>query len=149
MQSDSPAKILETKYPPSLMLESLTTKLLDGGFAYSEARVVSLKEVNIFRPPKVCLAVDTALDSELLKLPATLFISPILILPIYQFALFLRHCHPRSHGIYILRVFPYFRQASNYISILYPIGDTTFKKASNCRLVLQTSIVFSHSHSFI
>ena len=79
MQSDSPAKILETKYQPSLMLESLTTKLLDGEFAYSEARVVSLKEVNILRPLKVSLAVDTALDSELLKLPATLFISVIFI----------------------------------------------------------------------
>jgi hypothetical protein len=79
MQSDSPAKILETKYQPSLMLESLTTKLLDGEFTYFEARVVSLKEVNILRPLKVSLAVDTALDSELLKLPATLFISVIFI----------------------------------------------------------------------
>ena len=79
MQSDSPAKILETKYPPSLMLESLNTKLLDGEFAYSEARVVSLKEANILRPPKATLGVDTALDSELLKLPATLFISLIFI----------------------------------------------------------------------
>jgi hypothetical protein len=70
---------METKYSPSLMLESLNTKLLDGEFAYSEARVVYLKEVNILRPPKVSLAVDTALDSELLKLPATLFISLILI----------------------------------------------------------------------
>ena len=79
MQSDSPAQILETKYPPSLMLESLNTKLLDGEFAYSQARVVSLKEVNILRPPKVSLGVDTVLDSELLKLPAILFISLILI----------------------------------------------------------------------
>ncbi len=79
MHSDSPAKIMETKYSPSLMLESLNTKLLDEEFAYSEARVVYLKEVNILRPPKVSLAVDTALDSELLKLPATLFISLILI----------------------------------------------------------------------
>ncbi|MEG4243034.1 hypothetical protein QUA51_10035 [Microcoleus sp. Pol10_D6] len=74
MQSDLPSPNLETKYPPSLMLESLTTKLLDGEFAYSEARVVSLKEVNILRPLKVSLAVDTALESELLKLLATLFI---------------------------------------------------------------------------
>ncbi len=79
MQSDSQTKFLETKYSPSLMLEPLNTKLLDGEFAYSEARVVSLKEVNILRPPKVSLGVDTALDSELLKLPATLFISLILI----------------------------------------------------------------------
>jgi len=61
------------------MLESLNRKLLDGEFAYSEARVVSLKKVNILRPPKVSLAVDTALDSELLKLPATLFIALFLI----------------------------------------------------------------------
>ena len=61
------------------MLEPLNTKLLDGEFAYSEARGVSLKEVNILRPPKVSLGVDTAWDSELLKLPATLFISLILI----------------------------------------------------------------------
>ena len=66
MQSDSPAKVRETKYPPSLMLESLNTKLLDGEFAYSEARVVFLKEANILRPPKESLGVDTALDSELL-----------------------------------------------------------------------------------
>jgi hypothetical protein len=79
MQSDSPAKILETKYLPSLMLESLNTKLLDGKFAYSEARAVSLKEANILRPPKASLGVDTALDSELLKLLATLFISLIFI----------------------------------------------------------------------
>ena len=79
MQSDSPAKILETKYPPSLMLESLNTKLLDGKFSYSENRVVSLKEANTLRPPKVSLAVDTTLDSELLKLLATLFISLIFI----------------------------------------------------------------------
>ena len=79
MQSDSPAKILETKYPLSWMLESLDTKLLDGEFAYSKARVVSLKETNILRPPKATLGVDTALDLELLKLPATLFISLILI----------------------------------------------------------------------
>ncbi|MEG4304839.1 hypothetical protein [Microcoleus sp. D3_18a_C4] len=70
---------MATKYPPSLMLEPLNTKLLDGEFAYSEAQVVSLKEVNIVRPPKVSLAVDTALESELLKLPATLFISFIFI----------------------------------------------------------------------
>ena len=61
------------------MLESLNTKLLDGEFAYSEARVVFLKKVSILRPPKVSLAVYQALDSELLKLPATLFISLILI----------------------------------------------------------------------
>ncbi|WP_333460332.1 hypothetical protein [Microcoleus sp. Z1_C3] len=128
MQSDLPYPILETKYPPSLMLEPLNTKLLDGEFAYSEAGVVSLKEVNIFRPPKVCLAVDTALESELLKLLATLFISLILISPIYQFALFLLHCHPQSHGIYIRRVLPDFRQTRNYRSIRYPVGDTTFKQ---------------------
>ncbi|MEG4045859.1 hypothetical protein [Microcoleus sp. Pol17C2] len=74
MHSDYPAKIMGTKYPHSLMLESLNPKLWDGEFASSEARVVSLKEVNILRPPKVSLAVDTALDLELLKLPATLFI---------------------------------------------------------------------------
>ena len=79
MQSDSPAKILETKYPHLLSLESLNTKLLDGEFAYSEARVVFLKEANILRPPKASLGIDTALDSELLKLPATLFISLIFI----------------------------------------------------------------------
>ncbi|MEG4076142.1 hypothetical protein QUA30_26380 [Microcoleus sp. Pol14C2] len=79
MQSDSSIKNLETKYSPSLMLESLNTKLLDRGFAYSENRVVSLKEANILRPPKASLGVDTALDSELLKLPATLFISLIFI----------------------------------------------------------------------
>ena len=101
MQSDSPAKILETKYPPSLMLESLNTMLLDREFAYSDARVISLKEANILRPPKGSLGVDTALDSELLKLPATLFISLIFISPLYQFPLFLQRCHPRLHGIYI------------------------------------------------
>jgi len=79
MQSDSPAKIMETKYLPSLMLESWKTKLLDGEFAYSEERAVSLKEANILRPPKASLGVDTALDSELLKLLATLFISIIFI----------------------------------------------------------------------
>jgi hypothetical protein len=61
------------------MLESLNPKLLDGEFAYSKARVVSLTEVNIFRPSKVSLAVDIAWESELLKLLATLFISPIII----------------------------------------------------------------------
>ncbi|MEG4010526.1 hypothetical protein QUA41_31375 [Microcoleus sp. Pol11C1] len=79
MQSDSPAKILETKYSPSLMLDSLNTKLLDGKFSYCENRVVSLKEANTLRPPKVSLWVDTALNRELLELPATLFIALIFI----------------------------------------------------------------------
>ncbi|MEG4218672.1 hypothetical protein QUA27_26145 [Microcoleus sp. Pol14C6] len=79
MQSNSPAKILETKYSPSLMLESLNTKLLDGKFSYSENRVVSLKEANTLSPPKVSLGVDTALNPELLELPAALFISLIFI----------------------------------------------------------------------
>jgi hypothetical protein len=61
------------------MLESLNTNLLDGGFAYSEAGVVSLKEVNIFRPPKVSLALDKPLDSDRQKPPATLFMALILI----------------------------------------------------------------------
>ena len=78
MQSDSQTKFVEIKYSPSLILEPLNTKLLDGEFAYSETQVVSLKEVNILRLPKVSLAVDTALDSELLKLSATFFISLII-----------------------------------------------------------------------
>ena len=77
--TSSPAKIPETKYSPSLMLESLNTKLLDGGFRASEAGLVSVIEVNLFCPPKDCLVVDIRLESECQKLPATLFISLILI----------------------------------------------------------------------
>lgn len=77
--TSSPAKIPETKYPPSLMLESLNTKLLDGGFRDSEAGLVSVIEVNIFCPPKGCLVVDILLESECQKLPASLCISLILI----------------------------------------------------------------------
>ena len=77
--TSSPAKIPETKYPPSLMLESLNTKLLDGGFRDSEAGLVLVIEVNLFCPPKGCLVVDIRLESECQKMPATLFISLILI----------------------------------------------------------------------
>ena len=61
------------------MLESLNTKLLDGGFRDSEAGLVSVIEVKIFSPPKGYLVVDIPLESECQKLPATLFISLILI----------------------------------------------------------------------
>ncbi len=77
--TSSPAQILETKYSPSLMLESLNTKLLDGGFWDSEAGLVSVIEVKIFCPQKGSLVVDIPLESERQKLPATLFISLILI----------------------------------------------------------------------
>ena len=50
--TSSPAKIPETKYSPSLLVESLNTKLLDGGFRDSEAGVVSVIEVKIFSFPK-------------------------------------------------------------------------------------------------
>jgi hypothetical protein len=63
----------------SLMLESFNTKLLDGGFRDSEAGLVSVKEVNIFCPPKGCLVVDILQESECQKLPASLCISLILI----------------------------------------------------------------------
>jgi hypothetical protein len=75
----SPGKIPETKYSPSLMLESFNTKLLDGGFRDSEAGLVSVIEVKIFFPQKGCLVVEIALESECQNLPATLFISLILI----------------------------------------------------------------------
>ena len=77
--TSSPAQLPETKYSPSLMLESLNTKLLDGGFRDSEAGLVSVIEVKIFCPPKGCLVVDILLESECQKLPATWFISLILI----------------------------------------------------------------------
>ena len=77
--TSSPAKIPETKYPPSLMLESLNTKLLDGGFWDSEAGLVSVREVKIFCPQKGCLVLDILRESERQKLPATLFILLILI----------------------------------------------------------------------
>jgi hypothetical protein len=63
----------------SLMLESLNTKLLDGGFRDSEAGLVSVIEVKIFCPPKGCLVVDILRESECQKLPATLFTLLILI----------------------------------------------------------------------
>jgi hypothetical protein len=77
--TSSPVKISETKYPPLLMLESFNTKLLDGGFRDSEPGLVSITEVNIFCPPKGCLVVDIPRESKCQKLPATLFISLILI----------------------------------------------------------------------
>ena len=77
--TSSPAKIPQTKYSPSLMLESFNTKLLDGGFRDSKAGLVSVIEVNLFCPPKGCLVVDIRLESECQKMPATLFISLILI----------------------------------------------------------------------
>ncbi len=77
--TSSPAQIPETKYSPSLMLESLNTKLLDGGFWDSEAGLVSVIEVKIFRPQKGCLVLDILRESERHKLPATLFILLILI----------------------------------------------------------------------
>jgi len=77
--TSSPAQIPETKYSPSLMLESLNTKLLDGGFRDSEAGLVSVIEVKIFSPQKRCLLLDILLESERQKLPATWFILLILI----------------------------------------------------------------------
>lgn len=77
--SSSPAKIPETKYSPSLLVESLNTKLVDGGFRDSEAGLVSVIEVKIFSPPKGYLVVDIPLESERQKLPATLFIWLIFI----------------------------------------------------------------------
>ena len=77
--TSSPVKIPETKYSPSLMLESLNTKLLDGGFRDSEAGLVSVIEVKIISPPKGCLVLDILRESERQKLPATLFILLILI----------------------------------------------------------------------
>jgi len=77
--TSSPAKIPETKYSPSLMLESLNTKLLDGGFWDSEAGLVSILEVKIFCPQKGCLVLDILRESKRQKLPATLFILLILI----------------------------------------------------------------------
>ena len=77
--TSSPAKIPQTKYSPSLMLESFNTKLLDGGFRDSKAGLVSVIEVKIFSPPKGYLVVDIPLESECQKLPATWFISLILI----------------------------------------------------------------------
>jgi len=77
--TSSPAKIPETKYSPSLLVESLNTKLLDGGFRDSEAGLVSVIEVKIFSPPKGYLVVDIPLESECHKLPGTLFIWLILI----------------------------------------------------------------------
>jgi hypothetical protein len=77
--TSSPAQIPETKYSPSLMLESLNTKLLDGGFWDSEAGLVSVIEVKIFCPQKGCLVLDILRESECQKLPATLFILLILI----------------------------------------------------------------------
>jgi len=77
--TSSPAQIPETKYSPSLMLESLNTKLLDGGFWDSEAGLVSVIEVKIFCPPKGCLVVDMLLELECQKLPASLCISLIII----------------------------------------------------------------------
>ena len=77
--TSSPAKIPETKYPPSLMLELFSTKLLDGGFRDSEAGLVSVIEVKIFCPQKGCLVVDILREPERQKLPATLVISLILI----------------------------------------------------------------------
>jgi len=77
--SSFPAKIPETKYSPSLLVESWNTKLLDGGFRDSEAGLVSVIEVKIFSPQKGYLVVDIPLESECHKLPATLFISLILI----------------------------------------------------------------------
>ena len=50
--TSSPAKIPETKYSPSLLVESLKTKLLDGGFWDSEAGLISVIEVKIFSFPK-------------------------------------------------------------------------------------------------
>jgi len=77
--TSSPAQIPETKYSPSLMLESLKTKLLDGGFWDSEAGLVSVIEVKIFSPQKGYLVLDMLRESERQKLPATLFILLILI----------------------------------------------------------------------
>ena len=77
--TSSPAQISETKYSPSLMLESLKTKLLDGGFWDSEAGLVSVIEVKIFSPQKGYLVLDMLRESERQKLPATWFISLILI----------------------------------------------------------------------
>lgn len=77
--TSSPAPIPETKYSPSLMLESLNTKLLDGGFWDSEAGLVSVIEVKIFSPQKGCLVLDILRESERQKLPATLFILLIFI----------------------------------------------------------------------
>ena len=77
--TSSPAQIPETKYSPSLMLDSLNTKLLDGGFWDSEAGLVSVIEVKIFCPQKGCLVLDILRESERQKLPATLFIWLILI----------------------------------------------------------------------
>ncbi len=77
--SSSPAQIPETKYSPSLLVESLNTKLLDGAFRDSEAGLVSVIEVNLFSTHKDYLVVDIPLESECQKLPATLFISLILI----------------------------------------------------------------------
>jgi hypothetical protein len=57
-------KIPETKYSPSWMLESLNTKLLDGGFWDSEAGLVSVIEVKIFCPPKGCLVLDILRDQS-------------------------------------------------------------------------------------
>jgi hypothetical protein len=62
-----------------LMLDSLNTKLLDGGFWDSEAGLVSVIEVKIFCPQKGCLVLDILRESERQKLPATLFIWLILI----------------------------------------------------------------------
>ena len=77
--SSSPAKIPETKYSPSLMLGSLNTKLLDGGFRDSETGLVSVIEVKIFSSHKEYLVVDIPLESECQKLPGTLFIWLIII----------------------------------------------------------------------
>ena len=77
--TSSPAKIPETKYSPSLLVESLKTKLLDGGFRDSEAGLVSVIEVKIIYFLKGCLVVDIPLESECQKLPGTLFISLIFI----------------------------------------------------------------------
>jgi hypothetical protein len=78
MQSDSPAKILKQNIHLHWCWSPWIQSFWMGEFAYPRRESFSLKKQHI-ASSKRSLGVDTALDSELLKLPATLFISLIFI----------------------------------------------------------------------
>jgi hypothetical protein len=141
--TSSPAKIPETKYSPSLMLESLNTKLLGGisgfrggiGFGHRSEHILRSKRLFRGRYTPGVRVSETASD---LIYFAHSYLTYLSVSPI---AAALPSAIARNlYSACFFQLLP-----GPQLPILSPIADTTFKKESNCSPVLQTSIFISHS----
>ena len=142
--TSSPAKITETKYSPSLMLESLNTKLLDGGFRDSEAGIGFGYRSEPILSSKRLFSGKYTPGFRLSETASNIVYfahSYLTYLSVFPIAAALPSASARN--LYS----PCFPQLllGPQLPLVYPLADTTLKKEFNCSPVLQTSIFISHS----